>query len=286
MTDPVTLVAVIGPVEPALLAAWCAHYQQLGVERFAIALHCPDFTGIPARNELAALLRDVTSTAPLLQVTGPWHEHTNGELRDELRVHAGPGWHLLADSDEFQQHPDGLAASVKAAHAARQGVLGGLMLDRVAADGGFPAVTTDTDLDSAYPLGGLLTHRLLRGDPRKIVLAYSTVDVASGNHRAPGHRPDPTLVVPVHHFKWRQGIESALRARVENFRSGQWTETTPAVRLEAERLLIHLAEHHGHLDVTGAEVPFRPVTLTAVPPWWQDEARAVVEGWRPPHTRR
>ncbi|MET9663581.1 hypothetical protein [Streptomyces sp. NPDC006510] len=41
--------------------------------------------------------------------TGPWHEHTNTELREALREQSGPGWHLLADSDEFQQHPAPLA---------------------------------------------------------------------------------------------------------------------------------------------------------------------------------
>jgi hypothetical protein len=31
---PPALVAVIGPVEPPLLATWVRHYRKLGIERF------------------------------------------------------------------------------------------------------------------------------------------------------------------------------------------------------------------------------------------------------------
>jgi hypothetical protein len=291
MTATVTLIAVIGPVEPALLAAWCTHYQQLGVTRFAIALHTPHPGGGPAREALAEAFRAATGHEPQLVAVGPWHEHTNIHLREQLRARAGQGWHLLADADEFQQHPHGLAAAVDAAQANGSGVLAGLLLDRVAADGGFPSWTTNTGLDRAYPLGGLLTHHLLRGDPRKIVLARSDVvvasgnhrAVASGNHRAPGRRPPVDHVVPVHHFKWRAGVVADLHARVEHFTSGRWHETTPAVRLEAGRLLAHLAEHDGRIDVTsGAPVSFHPVTLTTGPPWWPARASAVLHTWRPP----
>jgi Glycosyl transferase family 2 len=286
VSGPVTLVAVIGPVEPALLTAWCTHYRDLGVERFAVALHCPDTTGHARREELADTLRAATGAAPQLLATGPWHERTNGELRDQLRARAGSGWHLLADADEFQQHPAGLVASLSVAESAGQGVLGGLLLDRIAADGGFPAWTPAVGLDHAYPLGGLLTHELLRGDPRKIVLARADIAVASGNHHAPGHRPTVEAVVPVHHFKWRAGIVAELRRRVEKFGTGQWSETSPAVRHEAERLLRHLGDHGGRLDVTGRVVSFHPVTFVAIPAWWRACARSVVQGWQPPQPTR
>lgn len=281
MTGPVTLVAVVGPVEPALLTAWCAHYQTLGVQRFAVALHNPTERNTAARDHLAQTFRAATGHRPLLMVSGPWHEHTNGQLRDQLRSRAGEGWHLLADADEFQQHPHDLATSVATARAAG-GLLGGLLLDRVAPNGSFPSWAPATGLDRTYPLGGLLTHELLRGDLRKVVLAHSSVVVASGNHRAPGHRPPADQVVAVHHFKWRAGVVADLRERIEKFRTGAWTETTPAVRHEAQRLLTHLADHQGRLALSGT-VAFHPVTLTTVPPWWRARSREVVQGWRPPH---
>ncbi|MBV9143191.1 MAG: glycosyltransferase family 2 protein [Pseudonocardiales bacterium] len=282
MSGPVTLIAVIGPVEPALLSAWCAHYRDLGVDHFAIALHCPDTASTTLRDELAATLRAATGVDPALLAGGGWHEHTNSILRDQLRARARKGWHLLADADEFQHHPDGLRASIRTAQDSGQAVLGGLLLDRVAADGGFCLWTPAVGLDRSYPLGGLLTHELLRGDPRKIVLAHSSVAVTSGNHRAPGHRPPADAVVPIHHFKWRAGIVADLQRRVESFTTGVWRETSPAVRCEAQRLLDHISQHGGGLDVTGAAVAFRPVCLTALPTWWPAQASAVVQAWRPP----
>src|SRR5262249_38102993 len=106
---------------------------------------------------------------------------------------------------------------------------------------------------------------LLRGDPRKIVLARSEVTVASGNHRAPGHTPDPATLVCVHHFTWRSGVLDDLQRRVEKFSSGAWTEHTPAVRHEAARLLDHVAQHHGRINITDPFLGFRPVTLDHLP---------------------
>ncbi|MEU2226427.1 hypothetical protein [Streptomyces sp. NPDC018347] len=80
-------------------------------------------------------------------------------------------------------------------------VVGGLMLDRVAASGRLTGWRPEGGLDLAYPLGGHLTHRLLHGAPRKIVLARHDVTVASGNHRAPSHRPDADRICAVHHFR-------------------------------------------------------------------------------------
>ncbi|MET9987670.1 hypothetical protein [Streptomyces rochei] len=107
---------------------------------------------------------------------------------------------MLADSDEFHAFPVPLPALIAEAESVT-GTVGGLMLDRIAADGSLPRGSPqDGGLDGAYPLGGFLTHHLLRGAPRKIVLVHSTVPVASGNHRAEGHRPVNRPPVVVHHF--------------------------------------------------------------------------------------
>ncbi|MFE7316130.1 hypothetical protein ACFU7T_24050 [Streptomyces sp. NPDC057555] len=78
---------------------------------------------------------------------------------------------MLADADEFPQYPvprhDVIAQADRTGHT----VVGGLMLDRVAAGGRLTSWKPEAGLDLAHPLGGHLTHRLLHGDPRKIVLA-------------------------------------------------------------------------------------------------------------------
>lgn len=278
---PPTLVAVIGPVEPALLAAWTTHYRQMGIERFLLAFHFPDHVPRVQRHRLLAALHGL-GIIPAQVSTGPWHEHTNTNLRDVLREQAGNGWHLIADADEFHTYPAPLTDVVARAEATGHRTVGGLMLDRVAADGSLASWNPDLGLDRAFPLGGHLTHRLLEGDPRKIVLAHSSATVASGNHRAPGHKPDPATLACVHHFKWRAGVLDDLRRRVEHFSSGVWTEDTPAVRSEAARFLDHTVRHSGRIDVCDPRLAFRRVNLARLPGGWATEAATISTTWRPP----
>lgn len=283
MTTPISpaLVSVVGPVEPALLAAWTAHYRRLGIERFHLAFHFPDHVPEAWRHQLVAASHDL-GVVPARISTGPWHEHTNTQLRDHLRHQAGTGWHLIADSDEFQTYPAPLSDMVAQAEAARQKVIGGLLLDRVTNDGRLAFWRPATGLDRTFPLGGHLTHRLLKGDPRKIVLAHSSVTMASGNHRAPGHKPAPDMLACVHHFKWRSGVLDDLERRVKQFASGEWAEHTPAVRSEASRLLLHIDRHHGRIDVSDPRLRFRHVTLDHLPDGWETEAAKIATTWRPP----
>ncbi|WP_338686564.1 glycosyltransferase family 2 protein [Streptomyces acidiscabies] len=276
--DTPPVIAVIGPVEPELLTAWVDHYRRLGVERFLLAFHFPDHVPGHRRDELKEAC-EALRIAPLAVSTGPWHEHTNTELRDMLRDRAGTGWHLLADADEFHAYQAPLAEVVAEAEASGTSTVGGLMLDRVSADGRltgwFPS--SREGLDAAYPLGGFLTHLLLRGDPRKIVLAHSGVPVDSGNHRAEGHRPVNRPPVVVHHFKWRRGVREDLERRAARTADGSWKTKSPALLLEARRLLSHLSLHDGRIDVT----PFRPVSLQETPLWWPEEATQLAATWRP-----
>ncbi|MGF1343772.1 glycosyltransferase family 2 protein [Streptomyces flavovirens] len=284
MKTPVSpaLVAVVGPVEPALLAAWTAHYRRLGIERFHLAFHFPDHIHDAWRHQLIAAGHDL-GIVPARISTGPWHEHTNTQLRNFLREQAGTGWHLIADSDEFQTYPAPLTEMIARAEAAKHKVIGGLMLDRATNDGRLALWRPEIGLDRSFPLGGHLTHRLLKGDPRKIVLAHSSVALASGNHRAPGHKPDPDTLACVHHFKWRSGVLDDLHRRVDRFTSGEWAEHTPAVRSEASRLLQHIERHNGRIDVADPHLAFRHVTLDRLPSGWATEAAKITAIWRP-HT--
>ncbi len=89
--------------------------------------------------------------------------------------------------------------------------------------------------------------------------------VASGNHRASGHKPDPDTLACVHHFKWRSGVLDDLRRRVERFSSGTWVEHTPAVRSEASRLLEHTDRHSGRIDVADPASPSATSPSTGSP---------------------
>ncbi|MEV8389157.1 MULTISPECIES: glycosyltransferase family 2 protein [unclassified Streptomyces] len=277
-----TLIAVVGPVEPALLTAWIGHYRWLGVERFLLAFHFPEHVPDQLRHELQGVCRQA-GVMPAGTSSGPWHEHTNARIRDALRHQAGDGWHLFADVDEFQQYPAPLREVVAQADRSHHPVVGGLLLDRVSASGRLTGWNPRGGLDLAYPLGGHLTHRLLHGDPRKIVLARHDIPLSSGNHRAPGHRPDPDRLCAVHHFKWRSGILDDLRRRVHHFSTGLWREQSPAVREEAGRLLAHAGRHGGSVNVSDPRFAFRRVSLDRMPHSWPAEARSIHITWRP-HT--
>ena len=283
MSTSPALIAVIGPVEPALLAAWVRHYRWLGVERFLIAFHFPDHVSNAQRQGLQAAVREL-GIIPVGTSSGPWHEHTNTQHRDALRHQAGPGWHLLTDADEFQQYPAPLEEVIAQADMSGYRVVGGLMLDRVTASGRLTDWRAQGGLDLAYPLGGHLTHRLLHGDPRKIVLARHDVAVASGNHRAPGHKLDAGRLCAVHHFKWRSGVLDDLRRRIQHFSSGTWQEQTPAVREEAGRLLSHVGRHGGVVNISDPRLAFRRVSLDRMPFGWPAEAHGIFTTWRPART--
>ncbi|MFD8915107.1 glycosyltransferase family 2 protein [Streptomyces sp. NPDC059575] len=279
--DAPSLIAVAGPVEPELLAAWVGHYRELGVTRFHLAFHFTDQVPVARVEALARTCRTL-GVAPTVTNRGPWHEHTNGLLRDMLREQAGDGWHLLADVDEFQAYPGSLAEVLAAVERSGTGTVGGLMLDRVSPDGRLCGWDPAMGLDASYPLGGFLTHEVVRGDPRKIVLAHSTVAVTSGNHRAPGHRPTTRPPVVVHHFKWRD-VLAYVEQRAARFADGSWKSASPALRDEGRRLLEHLHAHGGRIGVDEAGLRFRPVSLKTTPDWWAEEASPLVEKWRPPH---
>ncbi|WP_207916370.1 hypothetical protein [Micromonospora sp. KC723] len=276
------LIAVVGPVEPPLLEAFITHYEHLGVERFLFALHFPLPTPASVQEPLIEICRRRIGGAQLV-AEEPWHESASNRLRDELRDRAGQGWHLLADADEFQCHPGGLATTVRDAEAAGVPVAGGVMLDRVAADGSIDGWSPSDGLDAAYPAGAFLTHSLLRGDPRKIVLVHSSVrEVAVGNHRAPGFRPVNAPRVAIHHFKWRAGVVTYLRQRLDKLTAGEWRELSPAPRLEATRFFTHIDTHGGRFDIGDPVLNFRPVTVDRLPDWWAADSQHLVDTWRPP----
>ncbi|QUW78273.1 hypothetical protein SMIR_03180 [Streptomyces mirabilis] len=114
-------------------------------------------------------------------------------------------------------------------------------------------------------------------------MTTASVAVASGNHRAPEHRPVNRPPVIVHHFKWRAGVRQDVERRAAHSADGTWRTASPARLAEARRLLDHLRRHGGRIGVDSAEdLLFRPVSLDTVPGWWEEEATRLVNTWRPP----
>ncbi|GKQ38501.1 hypothetical protein [Streptomyces sp. A012304] len=79
-----SLIAVVGPVEPALLTAWVTHYRTLGIERFHLAFHFPGHVDADRRHQVQTACRAL-GIVPDAVSDGPWHEHTKSH---------GPRFHI------------------------------------------------------------------------------------------------------------------------------------------------------------------------------------------------
>ncbi|MGW0562794.1 glycosyltransferase family 2 protein [Streptomyces sp. NPDC003016] len=277
----VPLIAVIGAVEDDLLAAFVEHYRNAGITEFFTAFHFPDHVPEEERQRVLGTWRRLAGP-PAIVSTGPWHEHLHGELRDRLRHIAGEGWHAIADSDEFHAYPRPIDDLITEAESESHPYVRGVLLDRVAADGGLEGTHGTADLDLRYPLGGFITAGLTKGNPRKIILVRSDVELALGSHYSPAVRIPFTQgrIIPVHHFKWRPPVLDDLRRRVDKHTSGDWSDVTSSLADEASRFLDHVLTRDGRMDTDAPGIDLRPVTLRAQPEWWETEARTILCEWQ------
>jgi len=269
------LIAVVGNVEPALLRAFVRHYLSLGVSDVLLGFHFTDRVPADAAAQLLEVSREEAGE-PRHVSRGPWGEQSNGEIRDRLRAEAGPGWHVIADSDEFHHYPVSLTETIAEAEAAGRATVEGLLYDRVSRTGELLAPDAGRSLDDTYPLGGFVTHDLVSGDSRKVLIARSELVLSSGNHWVPGLRSGAPEAppLPVHHFKWRAGCQQYLAARMADFAAS----TRPAevsMREECGRVLAHLRTHGGRLAVDG----LAPATTAVLPPGWDEQAARVSDYW-------
>jgi hypothetical protein len=242
VNDQVALIAVVGPAAHDLLEPFSAHYRSLGVTEWRVAVHFPPGTRQADRRRLLTACQGAIGR-PELVSEGEWLVATNGILRDRLRARARAEWHVIADADEFQFHPGGIADTIGRCSAGAPGFATGLLVDRLGAESDPPAgAATPAGLDQRFPLGSFLTAQVLKGDPRKVTIAHRDVEIGSdGNHftseDAPIEAPAP---MPVHHFKWRAGVREYLENRVREFEHRpEHIEQT--VRTEAQRAVAALS---------------------------------------------
>jgi hypothetical protein len=273
------MVVVIGPAHHDLVAPFAAYYSALGVNEFRVALHCPPGTTAAARaRALAACERAVGR--PAIVSGGHWLVETNGLLRDRLRELAAADWHVVADADELQFHPGGIAHTIERCVASGVPFATGLFVDRLAGDAADPAPGpwTPEALDAAFPLGSFLTAELLDGDPRKITLARRDVSYGSpGNHFTASHaHVEHPFPAPVHHFKWRAGVRDYLAQRARQF-AGRAERSDIGVRNEALRAVELLAAGPG---AVGERLRTFAASLQRLPEDWEGLAGGLWRYWQ------
>ncbi len=235
------LVTIVG-AHVEVLPFMLDHYRAQGIDSFRINVHQKD-----ADDPIVDAVRAVTTPrgCEIASVfVGDWQSQQEGVWRASMRVRPND-WCVLADQDELHVYPDRLASIL--AYCDRKGYdyITGAFIDRVSADGGFPAVDRSRPLGPQFPLGGVVSYPMLGADPRKVVAAKGFVTVVRGQHLALTGVgcPIEESFTQVHHFKWTAGLVDRLRDRAALLRRNEvqhWTES--------DRFVQYFTTHGGRID--------------------------------------
>lgn len=237
------LVTVVGGYVD-VLPHTLAHYRGLGVESFLVHVQA-------ARSDDPAIAQAEEITRKhgcgIASVTiGEWLHSTNRELYRKAMKERPNDWFVIADQDELQVYPRELRSTLEECEARGWDYVEGCFLDRFAADGSFPAVRRDESIWRQFPLAGIVSAQILGANPNKIAAAKGRVELSVGQHYARTGKgcPPEELYVPVHHFKWVEGVLERLERRAE-FRRGRGDRYWE----ESQRFVDYCRARGGRLDV-------------------------------------
>jgi hypothetical protein len=247
----VHLVTVIGThlgVHLGIFAEMLKHYRQLGIESLLVNLQPHEFDDAFHREVRTIVMRYGGRIDSVF--VGPWGQSVNTMLYRNSMERAPRDWFVLADTDEFQVYPDGVMSVLENAERAGYDYISGFVIDRIADDGGFPAVSAHppaATLWQQFPLAGLITFPLLGANVLKVVAAKGWVLTAPGQHHAYHGRgcPPHQYYIPVHHFKWTSGVVERLRERIEYLKA-----TNSILWHESDRFIKHCDAHGGRIDIS------------------------------------
>lgn len=265
----VHLVTVVGGYV-GVLPHMLAHYQALGIQSFFVHVHLNKESD-PVLGEVKEVTRrfgcDIASVT-----VGEWLHNTNRELYRTTLESRPDDWFLIADQDEFQVYPGDLIPTLEDCDRRGYEYIEGCFLDRVARDGSFPAVLPNESIWRQFPLAGLISGPLLHANPNKVVAAKGRIKLGPGQHFALSGAgcPPEDLYVPVHHFKWVQGILERLEQRAEfrRQRGDRYWE-------ESRRFVDHCRVRDGRLDID--DRPFHLAEALPEHPQWEELKQLSVE---------
>ena len=217
----IVLISLLEPGRIERLSQFVAHYRGLGVDRFLLSLQIEPNT--PEAEKRAQQTR-FEQTLTDLEIDEAHYlereydamamgEH-HSRLQDEK---VAPGdWIVWADSDEMQIHPKRLPEMAAWCEENRADLLRGIVIDRVAADGGLPPFNPNEPIWRTFPLTCAVTAAFTKGAAKKIAFARGSIKLTGGKHFvAAGDRlRAPTGWVQIHHFKWDATVIERLRYRV------------------------------------------------------------------------
>jgi hypothetical protein len=91
------------------------------------------------------------------------------------------------------------------------------LIDRISDSGHLASVISECAIWEQFPIGCLISARVLGSVTNKIAVLRGFVRVGIGQHYAHSGTGCPTsdIYVPVHHFKWVNNLVRRLRSRAE-----------------------------------------------------------------------
>jgi hypothetical protein len=219
------------------------HYRSVGVDRFHVNVHLGN-NDRRILDEVEAIVRGFG--VPVASVTvGEWQSVLKG-IYARSRAPYPDDWHILADQDEFQVYPMPLAEIQRFCEHRSYTYVSGCFVDRFAADGRLPAISSGESLWTQFPIAAFFSLPVAGADPIKVVMVKGGVDVVKGQHHALNGTPCPSsdAFVQVHHFKWVHGVVEDLSRRAVDLQSNGHPHF-----MESVRIVKHLSKHGGKADL-------------------------------------
>ena len=239
----VHLITVVGGHHVQLLDQTLQHYHNLGISSFLVHANL--------RNPEDTALNDLQFIANKFGfgiASVSYGDHAAAQRAAwKSRQRFPDDWYLIVDADEFQVFPAPLVDILENCERKGYDHVKGCFLDRVASDGILRKLSPQQAIWTQYPVGLFLTYPLLRGDPRKVVAAKGHVEMSShGHHNAISERgcPITEYFIPVHHFKWVEGVIEALEHRIHSIRS-----TSPSDHWRESQRFIDYYKKNGKIDI-------------------------------------
>lgn len=242
------------------------HYRQQGVCEIVVNAHAR-YRDDPILNQLDKIARHYDAKVTTLTIA-PWSEELNPLLYRTSRRGKPRAWFVMADQDELQVYP-GLKEVLSFCERHGYEFVEGALLDRVSRNGVLSAIEANTPLWEQFPIGAMISGPILGAVINKIVVAKENVRIGRGQHHAySGVRcPVSEFYIPVHHFKWIQGLLERLEARIKEYQV-----LREALWVESKRFLSYY-KLHGRIELSDT----RLLSAECAPdyPNWE-----VIRNWR------
>lgn len=277
--DPKTdarLISCIGvQSDLAVLPHFLRHYVDLGIapDRMHLVLQSsePDDPGLDAARDILSAF----GVAPHEVWVAPYTSDAMWEKRREvqLAVSEEEDWILSADSDEFHEYPEPLAAFL--GRCDRMGITctQGVFIDRLAPGGALAPIRDAPAISEQFPIladviasiGGTGTHFNRYGTVKLMAMRAHVLPSRGGHHPLGGQagivhlfgqpladfaridRPAFRFRVPlrVHHFHWSASLPASLRRRIAT------QGVSPAGKEYGMKMLEHFERYDG-IDLDAA----------------------------------